>query len=678
MPLPTLLALAVVASSMQAPPDSQVRRDLYRAQIAAAEGAMRAGELSVARAWLDETEPELRGFEWRVHDAALDESLVAVDSAGSTIATLAASPDGTTIACGCADGSIALRSAVDGSLRAVLRAGDDGRPAHDRAVSCIAFDRSGRRLVSGSHDRTARVWDLDARSLVTTFTGHAFPVGGAAFSPDGRLVASCSYERRPNGVVGTVLLWDPVTGAASGALEGGAKPLVGLAFSPDGSRLAAASWDFCVFVWPTEGGAPVVCAMPDDGIYNAVDAVAWSPDGALVAGASKDRTARVWDAAGGTLVATLRGHADGVASVDFAPDGRTIATASADGSARIWSTGDWTALATLRGHGDAVSDLAYAPNGRRLCTSSSDGTMRLWDADPSRYGGARARASAAPYVVRFSPDDRLLATASYDGRISIFDAERLDPRRSWQAHPEGMSCHALAWTPDGAMLASGSWEPIVRLWDAATGAPLAALEQPEGTTALAISPDGRMIASCSGGRVHLWDIASRTRRLEFTGHGAAVLNVHFSPDSALCVSCGRDGRALVWSTETGDVRHEIAGPAASVADAQFTADGAALVLAGRDGTIVLHDARDGTRIHELARLRHGTDHIAIAPDGARVAVATAGVVLVDPRHGRDMGTLRPHADRAYDVAFDSTGTRLASCSTDGTIAISDTRPLRHR
>jgi WD40 repeat protein len=651
-------------------------RELYRAQMAAAQAAIRLDELAEARIWLDRTAPTLRGFEWRVHDAALDESLASVvvaASAGAAHASMvAASPIGDVLAVGKSEGAIELRRADDGSLVAEL-----GR--HEESLSYLRFDSSGKRVVSASFDRSVKVWDVDARKLLVDFTKHGYPVGGAVFSPNGELVASCSYERdAARGVWGVVHVWNSETGELVRTLEGGRKPLVGLAFSPDGARLAAGSWDFCVFVWEVAGGEPRKCDVPDEGLYNAVDDVLWTADGEHVVGASKDKTARVWNASTTALVATLRGHTDAVDKLALSPDGAQLATASADGVLKLWSTADWSAKATLRGHADDVVSCCFSTDGSRLFSSSKDLTLRTWSSDVSQYGGAKFTTAHAPYVVRFSPDDSRLAVASYDGRIEVRDANTLEVVKAWGAHPENKSCHALGWTPDGKRLVSGSWEPIVRVWDTGSGAELAKFEQEAGTYDLATSPDGKSAATCAGKSVVVWSLESFEKRLEFKGHASTVLAVNYSPDAARCVSSARDGKAIVWDATSGSVVFEVPCDNADVAEALFTPDGRQLAVAGRDGALTLHDADSGALVRELATLRHGVQHIDISPDGKRLAAAANVVVLLDLEFGGVVGELRPHREPPYNLDFDARGERLVSCSTDKTVVVSDTRSLRAR
>ena len=653
-------------------PDLPMPVALYRAQVAAAESAMRLDELAVARSWLDETAASQRGFEWRVHDAALEESLASYATGATHAYTLDVSPDGGMLALGMTDGAVALRRTADGVAEAEI-----GR--HTGVVSYARFSADGKRLVTASHDRTVKVWDVAARKLLVDFTAHHNPVAGAAFSPDGALVASCSYERDPKrGVYGIVHLWNAADGTLVRTLEGGRKPVVGIEFSPDGKRLAAGSWDFCVFVWNVEGGAPIQCAMPDEGIYNGVDDAAWTADGRFVIGASKDRTARVWNAATGELVASLRGHTDSVHGLALSADGALLSTASGDGVMKLWNTSDWSLRATLRGHHGNVVACAFAPDGQRLYSSSKDRTVRVWDATTTAYGGDRHTAVTATYMAQYSPDDSLVATAGWNGRIELRSGHSMAILRSWQAHPDGKSCHALAWTPDGKRLVSGSWEPVLRVWNVEDGKELASFVQDEGTNQLAISPDGAYVASCAGKKVLVWDLAKGTKVHEFTGHGSTVLAVNFSPDSSLCLSGARDGKAMVWQAATGAPKFAVPCADSDVAEAMFTPDGKQFVVAGRSGSLTLHDASNGSLVRNLARLRHGLDHIDISPDGTRLACASHVIALIDLQHGSVVGELRPHREHPYNLDFDSRGLRLLSCSTDKTIVVSDTRLLRDR
>lgn len=652
-------------------PVAPLRRELYRAQLAAAEASTRLGEYAAAKQWLRETEPSLRGFEWRVQHAQSDESIGEFVVGRGHAAALAISPDGTTLACGLSDGAVELRDLPAGKLRTTIA-------AHQAGVTSVRFDRTGERIVTASYDRTVKVWQVAGGIATATFAKHGSPVGGAVFLPDGKSVASSSYERLSTGVVGVVHYWCVADGAIMRTVRLGRKPVVALAVSLDGKTMAAASWDFCAFSWPTGGGEPVAFRFPNEGIYNACDGVALSPDGATLAACGKDKTARIWKLADGQLAATLRGHADFVAKLAFAPDGKQLATASADATVRLWKATDGAPLGTLCGHSTGITDVAFSPDGRTIVSASVDGAVKFWNAAYKSYGGVRWNASRAAYVVRFSPDNQRLACCSYDGRVQIWNAASGDSLASWQAHPSDKSCHMLDWSLDGKSIASGSYDQTVKLWHASDGKLLATLRHPVALYYMRFSRDGKRLISCGGQTAFVWNVAERKLLTEFKGHTRPLTSVDFDPEGKRGLSTAADGKAMVWDVATGQLHFAMSNPDAAVAEAAFSPDGKFIAVAGRSGTLNLHGSADGRLLKTLHQHRHGYQHIAFAPDGSRIAFAADVVGIVDARHGGLLGTFRPHLDAPYNLAFNSVGTQLATCSTDKSIAILHAAPLRER
>jgi WD40 repeat protein len=190
------------------------------------------------------------------------------------------------------------------------------------------------RSPAPSQTHTSAAAKTDQRSaaprptrLARTLTGHQAVLRGTAFSPDGALLATASYDL-------TARLWDLATGRAARTLTGHEAGVYKVAFSPDGALLATASYDRTARLWdPATGRA----ARTLTGHEGAVLAVAFSPDDALLATASEDKTARLWDLATGQCIRTLIGHAGPVVDVAFSPDGALLATASDDKTARLWS-----------------------------------------------------------------------------------------------------------------------------------------------------------------------------------------------------------------------------------------------------------------------------------------------------------------------------------------------------
>ena len=224
----------------------------------------------------------------------------------------------------------------------------------------MAFSPDGRLLASCGGDRTVRLWDPATGEHRRTLTGHTSSVTAVAFSPDGRLLASGSDDR-------TVRLWDPATGEHRRTLTGHTDFVSGGGVQP--GRAAAGQRrrrQDGAAVGPGHRRAP---AHPDRPHRHWVKAVAFSPDGRLLASGGNDKTVRLWDPATGEHRRTLTGHTGSVSAVAFSPDGRLLASGGGDRTVRLWDPATGEHRRTLTGHsGRPCVGVAFSPDGRLLAS----------------------------------------------------------------------------------------------------------------------------------------------------------------------------------------------------------------------------------------------------------------------------------------------------------------------
>ena len=306
---------------------------------------------------------------------------------------------------------------------------------HMMSVSRVAFAPDAAHLASAGGD--LRFWDAASGKLIRTLGQRRLSWATAvAFSPDGSLLACAGEE-------GSIRLFDVASGGDLGEL--GAHPHEGVhdvCFSPDGSTLASAGWDGTVRLWHVDRRVELrcVCTEPEKvdepGGMPDVRKVTFSPDGKQLAGAVVDGTVRLWHVVTGEELCVLHGHDESVYGAAFSPDGLRLASASDDTTVRLWDPATGGAEDILDGHSEAVAAVAFAPDGSILASAGGQASIRLID-----------------------------RPAGKDCAIHLWDPESREELQVREGHTDAVS--DLAFSPDGAVLASSSRDSTVRLWTTA-------------------------------------------------------------------------------------------------------------------------------------------------------------------------------------------------------------------
>jgi len=252
---------------------------------------------------------------------------------------------------------------------------------HQDWVEAVAFSRDGEQLLTGSRDKTVRLWDNQG-NLIKELTGGDAAV---AFNRDGEQILTGSVD-------GTARLWDN-QGNLIGELTGHSFGVNAVAFSRDGKQILTGSLDG-VRLWDNQGN--LIKELTGGGA-----AVAFSRDGEQILTGSVDGTARLWDNQG-NLIEELTGHQDSVIAVAFSRDGEQILTGSVDGTAHLWDN-QGNLIEELTGHQDSVIAVAFSRDGEQILTGSKDKTTRFWDLQGGQI------AEFAGYYQAISPDWRTIA-----------------------------------------------------------------------------------------------------------------------------------------------------------------------------------------------------------------------------------------------------------------------------
>ncbi|GAB4444213.1 MAG: NB-ARC domain-containing protein [Anaerolineae bacterium] len=441
---------------------------------------------------------------------------------------VAISPDGQILASGSADQTVCLWW-ISGNT-SPERENCHILQGHTNSVAALAFSRDGRFLVSGGYDHTAHLWDiseLSAHNQADNVPAKAHLrhilraddwIEDVAFSPDGQTLATGSLDR-------TVRLFNVASGQLQQLLQGVATTAYSVAFSPDGQTLAGGSADGTVCLWYSHTGE-VRHILP--GHTYLVRSVAFSPDGQTLASGSEDKTVRLWEVDTGQLRQILQGYSDRITAVAFSPDGARLASSSDDGTVNIWDVAAGQLRHSLPGHSERVTSVAFSPDGQLLASGSNDRTVQLWQVDT-------LETKPAPHIlmghtdwiraIAFSPNGQLLASASTDYTVRLWGVVAAletggNPTDAGLSPDDKIVQHilsghtnwvnAIAFHPDGQLLASGSSDHTVRLWNVTDGQEHNLLEgHTHWVMSVAFSPDGKTLATGSGDEtVRLWDVRS--------------------------------------------------------------------------------------------------------------------------------------------------------------------------
>ena len=353
--------------------------------------------------------------------------------------------------------------------------------------------------------------------------------------------------------------------------------------------------------------------------------VLFTPDGRQLISVSDDKTIRIWDTGSGELLRTLRGqmgagHEGKLFAGALSPDGRWLAVGGMVGTGTKYQDAirlidlqapPDTPLRLLKGHSNVILSLAFSPDGQRLLSGSGDDTARLWDlSTPLEAGVSTALDTGLQtgktlqilrghtddiYAVAFSPDGARLVTGSDDHTLRLWDGDG-NPIKVLTGHTDDVM--AAAFTPDGKYLLSGGYDKSIRLWDAGTGAFIKQLaKQDSRVGSLAISPDGKKVLSgpaYAPHTVNVFAIPSGQRLLRFTKHKNTVIATAISPPDdqgrkLAATGGGSDNEIYLWDLATGEIRHKLVGKGNPIWSVGFARDGGSLAWGNENTRYVFFD-----------------------------------------------------------------------------------------
>ena len=602
------------------------RHQVYWANLHLAQQAWQSARVNHMRQYLQQAIPnhpetdDLRDFEWHYLWRLLSGPKFVFQEQSNT-SNVVFSPDGKSIFSASVKGNVRIFDTTTGELQAEL----PGKGL----IDALAISQDGKQLAVGYRDKPVYVWDLDLQNIVHTLVGHDYPVRALVFSPDGsRLVSGDETDK--------VIAWSTADGQRLWTVSKPKLYAMDLSYDRSGRRIAVGRGQVVIL---DADSAEELATI--DAHSNWLTGVAFSPNDQQLATSSEDRTAKVWNLVDGSLALQLVGHNDCLTGIAYSPDGETIGTSSRDGTVKLWDAETGSHRMNLIGHSNWVTSLCFSPDSQQIASVSMDDIACLWRPDPnwetrtlatreasvtSLAYGSRSKAmyiadamgkvlacdvhtgstlhefQAHPTFisdVKLSQSESILATASHDDSIKVWNAETGQELQELRGHQGDVRTVAIS--PDERRLYSASEDGTIREWDLTTGAELHQLHSNTSLLAMALSPDGRLLASSGTTRIQLWDTSTWNEVKVLSSHTHALSSLAFSHDGRILASGGSDRTICLWETETGNLLHRLLGHANLVASLSFNRSGSRLVSSSHDGTIRIWDTTSG---HELLALDH--------------------------------------------------------------------------
>ena len=298
----------------------------------------------------------------------------------------------------------------------------------------------------------------------------------------------------------------------------------------------------------------------------------------------------------------LGAHRERVTALGFSFDGATLASADACGEIITWNTAEGTIESVLAGHPVVIESVALSTHAERVATGGADGNVRLFNATTGDRTFTGEGNAGAVHSVAFSPDGTALASAagvfSRQGEVVLWDGTSGEEDDVLDHHRR--AAYVVAWADDGSLLASGGGRLLlpgeVLVYDPATLEVLYDLEHNDIIQALDFSPDGKYLAA--GGRepvVYIWDLATGELAAKLPRCRGEIIALAFTPGSDGLTTVTADGEVLVWNLAEGEIRGSLCARRQEITVAAFSADGGQLAFAGESGQIQLW------QVEQLAR-----------------------------------------------------------------------------
>ncbi len=499
--------------------------------------------------------------------------------------------------------------------------------------------------------------------------GHEDNVCNVSITPDGRLGISGGHDK-------TVRLWDLESGKCMRVMRGHRdleiESVTSIAITSDGKNAISAGRNGTLKYWDLENGE---CIRTMTGHTKSINKVLMASNDKYAISGGDDGAIRIWDLENGNCIKMIEISSHGVTALCTMSDDRRFISGSTDGVIRFWDLSSCECMGLIEGHNDRVNGICITPDDR-LMVSGGGHTLCLWDIKSAKCLRVMEGHTETEYISCLSKifDGKKVISGSSDSNLRLWDLETGTCLQIFEASFN--VAKSVIITPDGKKAISvGSDHPLL-FCDLETGTSKYIIDEDlRKVSAISLSPDGRWAVSAGYGIIALWDMEDLTCIKKIKRCQGSVRIVRITPDGAKALSGSSDFTARLWETRTGACLRVLKGHTDAVCSVDITPDGHKAITGSEDKTLRLWDLESGKCLKILGGHAGQVWAVAMTPDG-RLAVSgdskNAGILKFwDLVNGKCLNSLQGHAGAIPAVSISPDGKYAVTGSYDCTLRLWD-------
>lgn len=586
---------------------------------------------------------------------------------------------------------------------------------HNGTIKDFAFSKNGKFIVTGSEDRTVKVWDANTGRLLQNFTNCNSIVRSVDFNPNSKTVIACSED-------GFFYEWDIYTGKVLTTLKNENEMMSKCVFNSSGNMIAIAYTyhykDTCEIVLYDVVKKKIEKRIPAHKEH--IHKLLFHPNGKMILSSSYDRWLKLWDCSTGNLI-----HETDVTTQDslfiysmhFNKNGDKIMICNTDKKLHFYNVSNLKEVRTISNDTIGFSYSAFSNDEKNIVVGSRSGKFFMLDAQNFQVvksfqtNDINEMFSATNLVAFNNEDKRIFAISSILGYGKMYDVN--DGKILYKLEGKSNSFFSVRSSPKGNLFITSHDDNSAKIWNLSTGKVLGGFKGHEShVTASSFSNDAKYVVTTSlDGTIKIWDWGKikvlQTIQLSNTGE----YNVELSNDNKNALVCVyADSSAYVYDVEKGDLKFKLIGHTDYVLHATFSSDSKTIATASRDYTVKVWDANTGTllktfeghtswvnsvryswnnrflisasydstvKVWDLVTnkcfrtLKHDIEEINYADFGSQpkyvvTACKDKTVRIWDALENKCLFVLRGHSDNVTSAVFDNSGERVLSISEDKT------------